>query len=367
MRKNIKKIVCGMLAIITILSCVMIPSMTAFAIGEDAGEEKGTILIHYIDEGTKIVNGEYIKKNVLIDGATFSAALVAREDVGKGRFEWVSAVKKEEGFKFATEDMFDKEQIEKVAIALHETVADKLNTVTRTTNEDGECTFTDLERGVYLVWESKKEGTAEKYHDAVPFLVEVPDRDEESENFDIEVYPKPSLITDRRISITGTKKWEGKDVVGKPSTKEEDEKAGVTNKKEEKKVYRPDSITLRLYANGVEIASTTTNAKKGWAFSFDDVNALDENGDEVTFTIKEDKVKGYIFSQDEPIIGENTIVINVKNKVGDPSAQTSDESNLFMWIALMGVSAMFVVLMVFIPAKKKEQTIAEKVVEKHNQ
>lgn len=365
MKNGVKKIICGLLTVITILGCIVTPSV--FALAANTDEELGSMTIYYVDEATKIKDEEYVKENVFIDGATFSATLVAKDDTGNGRYEWVRTIKNTESFKFSTEDMFNKEKIEEVAISLWENVSDKLNAVTRTTNEKGECTFTDLERGIYLVWESKKEGTAEKYNDAVPFLVEVPNREGETEDFDIEVYPKPSPITKKIVSVTGTKRWEGNDIVGKASSEADDKKAGVATKKDTKKVYRPSSITLRLYANGVEVAKTTTNAKKGWAFSFDDVNALDENGKEVTFTIKEDKIKGYIFSQDEPQVGENTIVINVKNTVGDPSAQTSDESNIFIWMSLAGVSAVLLLIVVFIPAKKKKKTVAEQVVEKHNQ
>ncbi len=55
---------------------------------------------------------------------------------------------------------------------------------------------------------------------------------------------------------------------------------------------RPASITVRLYADGTEIATRVVTAAEGWAWNFED---LDEyaNGQKITYTVSEDAVAGY--------------------------------------------------------------------------
>ena len=55
---------------------------------------------------------------------------------------------------------------------------------------------------------------------------------------------------------------------------------------------RPASITVRLYADGTEIATRVVTAAEGWAWNFE---GLDEyaNGQKITYTVSEDAVAGY--------------------------------------------------------------------------
>ena len=55
---------------------------------------------------------------------------------------------------------------------------------------------------------------------------------------------------------------------------------------------RPDSITIRLYANGAEVLNKTVTAEDNWAWSFDNL-PKNENGEEIHYTISEDAVTGY--------------------------------------------------------------------------
>ena len=55
---------------------------------------------------------------------------------------------------------------------------------------------------------------------------------------------------------------------------------------------RPESVTIRLYADGKEINSVKVTAENGWTFSFKDLYKF-ENGVEITYTITEDPVVGY--------------------------------------------------------------------------
>ena len=55
---------------------------------------------------------------------------------------------------------------------------------------------------------------------------------------------------------------------------------------------RPESITIRLLKNGVEIDSKTVTEADGWAWSFADL-AKYEDGELITYTITEDAVADY--------------------------------------------------------------------------
>jgi hypothetical protein len=215
----------------------------------------------------------------------------------------------------------------------------------------------DIPCGIYVVWQSGKSGVSAKYSETTPFLVEVPDRSEEEYDYDVVVTPKPAILTVKLVSITGTKSWEGE---AKYAAEHKDDEDYVA-------IKRPESITLRLFANGKEVGMTTTSEKMGWAFSFDGVNSLDENGERVHFTIKEDKVEGYTFKQGSVVWGENTVVINVKNIRGENAAKTGDETQVWLWIAIMGACVIVVILLI-VPKKKKQakKSLAEKAVEKAN-
>jgi hypothetical protein len=267
--------------------------------------------------------------------------LVAIEDSKTGRFVWVDSIASNTDFTYKTEDILDKELLKDIANILISIAPEHLTQITKTTNEQGQCVFDKLEKGIYLVWESNKEGVAQKYYEAAPFFIEIPNRNNEPYEFDVVAYPKTELITEKFISIQGTKSWVGNDIVG--------EEVNTTSENpNEIKVYRPKTITLRLYANGVEVATTTTSAEHNWSFAFNDVNSLDENGDNVVFTIKEDTVQGYKFSQDEPVVGENTIVINVTNTVDESAAQTGDDTNLIRWVIIVAVCVTGIIVVLII-------------------
>ena len=66
---------------------------------------------------------------------------------------------------------------------------------------------------------------------------------------------------------------------------------------------RTESVTIRLQADGSEIKSTTTDAAKGWAYSFTKLPVHTAAGTEVAYTVTEDEVTGY----DTTIDGYNVI------------------------------------------------------------
>ena len=74
-----------------------------------------------------------------------------------------------------------------------------------------------------------------------------------------------------KISISGTKTWD-----------DNGDQDGL----------RPDSITVRLIANGEEIAYKEVTQADNWSYSFTDLDKC-ANGEEIDYVIKEDTVEGY--------------------------------------------------------------------------
>lgn len=56
---------------------------------------------------------------------------------------------------------------------------------------------------------------------------------------------------------------------------------------------RPEFITVRLFANYVEVAVREVRASDDWKYDFGKHPALDDDGKEISYTIKEDPVPGY--------------------------------------------------------------------------
>ena len=55
---------------------------------------------------------------------------------------------------------------------------------------------------------------------------------------------------------------------------------------------RPESITIRLLANGQEVQQKSVSARDGWEYSFDNLLAYDERG-RITYTLSEDAIENY--------------------------------------------------------------------------
>ncbi len=56
---------------------------------------------------------------------------------------------------------------------------------------------------------------------------------------------------------------------------------------------RPTSITVRLLANGTEVASAQVTAATGWTYQFMGMPKFDDDGERINYTIREDPVPGY--------------------------------------------------------------------------
>lgn len=116
---------------------------------------------------------------------------------------------------------------------------------------------------------------------------------------------------------------------------------------------RPASITLHLYANGVEVGTATTTAEQNWVYSFGAQAVSDANGATITYTMTEDAVANYTTAVAAPVQGDGTLVINVTNTYNGVAATTDggtvdsthatittgDDSNMALYGMLFAVAA----------------------------
>ncbi|SES30675.1 Cna B-type domain-containing protein [Salisediminibacterium halotolerans] len=56
---------------------------------------------------------------------------------------------------------------------------------------------------------------------------------------------------------------------------------------------RPDAITVELLRNGESEDEAEVNAEDGWTYEFEDLDAYDENGQAIVYTVEEHTVEGY--------------------------------------------------------------------------
>lgn len=80
-----------------------------------------------------------------------------------------------------------------------------------------------------------------------------------------------------KTSVSGTKAW---------------------NDDENRDGIRPDSVTVRLYANNKEVAHKSVNAQSGWKYEFTDLDEF-KAGQKIIYTVSEDAVEGYTTSYDK--------------------------------------------------------------------
>ncbi|WP_128973597.1 Cna B-type domain-containing protein, partial [Streptococcus oralis] len=87
---------------------------------------------------------------------------------------------------------------------------------------------------------------------------------------------------------------------------------------------RPDSIVVKLLANGVETGKTATaSVASGWTYEFTDLDRYQDGGKEIVYTVKEAYVpKGYT----SEVIGTN-IVNHHKPKDPEPNKPQDPEPN----------------------------------------
>ena len=130
--------------------------------------------------------------------------------------------------------------------------------------------------------------------------VTVPEYDTEYEMSDngVEIY---NHHTPEKVSVEGSKTWDDAD--------NQDGK-------------RPESIIVRLFADGTEVTSKIVTANDNWSWSFTDLDKYN-SGTEIVYTISEDAVTDYITVVD----GYNITNTHTPEKISISGSKTWDDAD----------------------------------------
>ena len=141
---------------------------------------------------------------------------------------------------------------------------------------------------------------------------------------------------DDGFTITNTKTSEKTEVKVKKTWDDSNNKDGK----------RPANITVRLYADGVEVngQTLTLSQSNNWMGSFANLDKY-KNGQKIMYTIKEDAVgKGYTTkitgSAEDGYVITNTRKPNIPPK----TPNTGDKSNLDWYLTMLGISGAMLIM-----------------------
>ncbi len=90
------------------------------------------------------------------------------------------------------------------------------------------------------------------------------------------------------VTVTNTHEPETVDISGSKTWDDENNQDGK----------RPSAITIRLLADGTEVASETVNATDDWTWTFTDLPKYRDQGTEIVYTITEDSISDYTSTVD---------------------------------------------------------------------
>lgn len=117
-----------------------------------------------------------------------------------------------------------------------------------------------------------------------------------------------------------------------------------------------DSITVNLYADGKKVDTQKLSKKNHWQYTFKGLDRY-KDGNEITYTIKEEKVSGYATT----ITGDaksGFMITNTKNTPKSPDTtssntpKTGDNSDLLLYVGLMAAS---LGVILFLIRKRRKQ------------
>ena len=93
---------------------------------------------------------------------------------------------------------------------------------------------------------------------------------------------------------------------------------------------RPESIMIRLFANGKEVKSKKVTEKDGWKYKFDNLDVY-ENGEKIRYTIREDQleeyeaeVDGYDVNNEHGVVAGGEVIDVTVTKVWDDAGYESE-------------------------------------------
>ena len=185
----------------------------------------------------------------------------------------------------------------------------------------------------------------------------IPDPKEEWYAYDEGVYTIMAVLTDNgdgTITCVKTIVRDGEetDLVKFTNSYDEPEwtekeviKKWDDNNNYEKK--RPESITVHLFADGVEVETAAISEADGWKKTFVKLRKYTDDGAEIVYTVTEDPVEGYT-SVIEGLVVTNSIL-----------PDTGDHTDLFASLAALTVSLTACAWMVILAVKRRKEESAE--------
>ncbi|WP_053942302.1 Cna B-type domain-containing protein [Kallipyga gabonensis] len=225
--------------------------------------------------------------------------------------------------RWVDEDNRDNKRPESVTVQLLADGKETGKTLVLNADKGWSGSFTDLpkeEKGSEIKYTVKEVGPMKGYVSAIT--------GDQKAGFTI-----TNTYETEKIKIEGKKTWEdGNNVDGK----------------------RPESITVRLLANGVEKESRKVTEKDGWKWTFTDLPKFDK-GQEITYSLSEDPVKDYT-SEVKGFDITNTRtsqkkVPNKPNTTNKPSTsskskspKTGDTSKIYFWTSILLLSCLVFLL-----------------------
>ena len=137
------------------------------------------------------------------------------------------------------------------------------------------------------------------------------------------------------INISGTKTWSGCDKY-------------------------PESITVRLLADGTETAEKTVTAADNWQYSFEAQEKYTADGRAIAYTVKEDPVDGFVVTYNGNDITNTQTTVKITNVDSSTlkavkGAKTGDPNDLTPWIIIIIAAAAAAVTAVIIRKNKRKR------------
>ena len=188
-------------------------------------------------------------------------------------------------------DNQDGKRPEKIKVELYRNNENEpVETVTIDASSDWKYVFSKLPK----YDEDKNEITYRVVEETVPEY----DTEYEISDNGVEIY---NHHTPEKVSVEGSKTWDDAD--------NQDGK-------------RPESITVRLFADGTEVTSKTVTANDNWSWSFTGLDKYN-SGTEIVYTISEDTVADYTTVVD----GYNITNTHTPEKISISGSKTWDDAD----------------------------------------
>ena len=206
------------------------------------------------------VDGEQFFNDVTLKSSS------GQDETKNGGYTFLVAGGKAEGYKYSIKIIKTDEAGRVLSGATFDVIRDKTKKVikTVTTGADGTAVISNLLKDDYTL---KEISAPPGYRKAADVHVSVSDF-----NTTLKLATKTIIDKKNQIDISGEKTWV-----------DENDQDGK----------RPQSIIVKLLANGKEVQRKTVTAANQWRYVFTNLEQTDSNGDEIHYTVDEEVVEGY--------------------------------------------------------------------------